>query len=1142
MNTSSIRSTSSEDANTTSTAATAAPRSRPWPLSRSRRNSESSLHSLQSFKDFVVGSITRRRNSISSVDSKSFSVLRANLSQVAHPVPNDDVDADIIDNKIGQRRPSVLRKKPPPSVVRRMSAPVSPATTSSASVPEAAGPGLPEGMFFRSGSCRNRKTATDVVNANGNLDNDNKNAVENASENASAVANGNANMNGSVKKATAPPKRPKTRALPLGCKAASDAAFPPQSQSNKGIIKGKENKQPPPAFYNRQYRHNFSASPSGAQKWYTLGNNSSNSTENDTPQPLSSNSPRSRTSSASSGGSLGLASQPQPTPAPTPTLTPTTSSPPPTRSVDKPTNTPKTVKTFLRPPKSKLDVIPLAMYPPEKNGSSGIRTQRVSAPVGSRSMDEMPVIHRPTAFTDSPSPIPPPGYNRPRRLSNSSSTSTTCSFVSSAQESVDSRIRSASISSSQTSIDSWPSSPTIGVNGRPVSSPAGWPCGPAGAGSGGPWQRPTLLKSYRRRAQGELFAALPSEVLDMILEQLRRSHLKIGSSSCHTCWMRDCCAIAVSARKFLKHAREALYRDIVLVGQDGPALKKRTKASFGARLVLLRRTLRANPDIAVLVKSLKPPARPAHVGVTEYNDLVASVVMACPNFERLVGYYPTYDHTWQRLFHALSTRSNLRDMYWLLEPQQAQRQPTTRINGQNGHHDQEGMTREQAQWFLSYHLNWKQLTTLVVHCQPGASLSPANLLECTIRSLPSLQNLYLSKLPSSSFNDIHLLSLPPLKKLSINQCPGVTTAGLSSLASRPSMSCLQSLTLIHMDVDSLPVIARIFSYLRSLETFTLVQAFPPQMPPDDFMMLFPYLASPSLRKLHWDIPFLPDTATPADVILARSIGAGGFPALRSLCAPNDPDGLFQSLCAPRERIDYPTDRFRPSTANGTGTGSRSSSPWLGHRRNTSSFSSVNSLSMGPGSSFFSGGTPPASPLWPSTNAPSSPRRPGTASGAPLPSPACAAARDGNISNLQQARLAAQARLEAAQRIPRYFVNVMDENGKVVEKHGVGAFLGTVESKIRYILTPEPETGATDESGGLVCVEDLLGCDTGELMCGMGDGNAKKGVKGEKEKEGNGGKEGCTGKWNAFLGVVTDKKDRERWWHQERVRWRGVVLS
>jgi len=120
---------------------------------------------------------------------------------------------------------------------------------------------------------------------------------------------------------------------------------------------------------------------------------------------------------------------------------------------------------------------------------------------------------------------------------------------------------------------------------------------------------------------------------------------------------------------------------------------------------------------------------------------------------------------------------------------------------------------------------------------------------------------------------------------------------------------------------------------------------------------------------------------------------------------------------------------------------------------------------------------------------------------------------------------------------------MDENGKVVEKHGVGAFLGTVESKIRYILTPEPETGATDESGGLVCVEDLLGCDTGELMCGMGDGNAKKGgKKGEKEKEGNGGKEGCTGKWNAFLGVVTDKKDRERWWHQERVRWRGVVLS
>ena len=61
----------------------------------------------------------------------------------------------------------------------------------------------------------------------------------------------------------------------------------------------------------------------------------------------------------------------------------------------------------------------------------------------------------------------------------------------------------------------------------------------------------------------------------------------------------------------------------------------------------------------------------------------------------------------------------------------------------------------------------------------------------------------------------------------------------------------------------------------------------------------------------------------------------------------------------------------------------------------------------------------------------------------------------------------------------------------------------------------------DEGGGLVAASDLLGdAAAGEDLAG---------------------KEGCTGKWNMAKGPA-DRKDRERWWHTERPRWREVQLA
>ncbi|KAK8084427.1 hypothetical protein PG997_005698 [Apiospora hydei] len=81
-----------------------------------------------------------------------------------------------------------------------------------------------------------------------------------------------------------------------------------------------------------------------------------------------------------------------------------------------------------------------------------------------------------------------------------------------------------------------------------------------------------------------------------------------------------------------------------------------------------------------MVHTLKVPTAPAGVAVEEYQNLVASVIMACPNFEQLVGPIVTYDHTWNRLHHALSTRWKLREMNWVVGPSPYQRQRRIRSN------------------------------------------------------------------------------------------------------------------------------------------------------------------------------------------------------------------------------------------------------------------------------------------------------------------------------------------------------------------------------------------------------------------------------------------------------------------------------
>ncbi|KHN99924.1 uncharacterized protein MAM_01848 [Metarhizium album ARSEF 1941] len=594
--------------------------------------------------------------------------------------------------------------------------------------------------------------------------------------------------------------------------------------------------------------------------------------------------------------------------------------------------------------------------------------------------------------------------------------------------------------------------------------------------------KPTSAPNMRRSSArvGDLFASLPGEILDVILQMLKQIHLENGSGSCATCWMRDACNVAVCCRRWSKAARLALYQDIQLVGPDSAAHKKKLKLIQGCRMALLRRTLRANAEIASIVRSLRVPSPAMTIGTSntkgsttfwQYEDNVAALVMACPNLERLLGPAFTYDHSFKRLFHALSTRSNLRDMNWLigspcLTTQQAGPAPSKDCPFGTSNE----LQPHQVTTFLERHRGWTRLTSLSVRCLAEATLAPQTLLAKTLTLLPSLQHLHLCNLAPSAFNDVNLLALPPLQSLTLSSIRGISCNGLSSFATRSASRPLRRLLLRHTPLTSLPALARIFSNLQCLSSFSLVQTFPPLMPESDTFTLWmmPYLASTSVKKLHWDITSHPECSNAADDILARSIKAGGFPSLKTLRAPNDPDGLFQELCRPVERVDLPSDRLRTTSMLGYESLPSSPTKHLVKSPTTSSLPCIMTVSP--------------------------------------------------HTNLVLARLAAQARLDRSRDSHVFQVNVTDEQGDLVETFGLAGYIGTVGSQVHYDLLPDE--GSSDDKGGLVDVPDLH--DDPDDCLAMRRG-------------------GCTGSWNWREGVVADKREKERWWHTERARWRQVEL-
>ncbi|KAL9608530.1 MAG: hypothetical protein Q9167_006644 [Letrouitia subvulpina] len=409
----------------------------------------------------------------------------------------------------------------------------------------------------------------------------------------------------------------------------------------------------------------------------------------------------------------------------------------------------------------------------------------------------------------------------------------------------------------------------------------------------------TQRRSRSNKPPSPVFQRLPSEIYHCILQQLEVFHNEPSSMSCQTCYLRDLCALALTSRAWDRAVRSKLYSRIFVVGHDSPVHLKRFKMKSGVRLKLLRRTLRERRVLAQYVRELKAPRlQPSNELINEHTrNLIASVVMCCPNLEKLVGVYPAYGHEFDRLTYALSTRTKLKERVWFVGENQTitQRSQKQLPPGL--------MDNAQVHDFLHMHNKWESLTTLFLFSGKHGILERDALIQ-TLYRLPSLQHLCISNFDMDDFDDVTLQSLPPLQSLRLQELEGVTFWGLSEFSRTKSARAIQSISLVHLDITYLSAVSNLFLYLSELKRFTLVQDSCPEVATGE-LIFQPIIASQSLEYLHWDI-MLPGTANEN---LAKSILAGGFPNLRTLRAPFDYDGVLQMLCRPKAQAAFPSDKY-----------------------------------------------------------------------------------------------------------------------------------------------------------------------------------------------------------------------------------------
>jgi hypothetical protein len=423
-----------------------------------------------------------------------------------------------------------------------------------------------------------------------------------------------------------------------------------------------------------------------------------------------------------------------------------------------------------------------------------------------------------------------------------------------------------------------------------------------------------------------------------------------------------------------------------------PVNVKSSRSLPNHRIKTLRRTLRESLHIALLVKELHFPDAHEIYQTASTKDRqniingLASLVMACPYLERFSGLYLTYDHGYDRLTHALTTRPCLKEKVWVFKADDVGWDDNGVYRKNSRAHDPY-WNGDNVDAFLHSHDNWACLDTLCLFGQGNCSMMDYRAFIATFRNLPSLKHLKISDFEAEQFNDRTLQAIPPMKSLRLQDLPGLTEKGLIRFANSASAKSIRSLTLINLEITSAVVISRYLANLPNLCRFVLTQEACPTLAPGLDIPSILYRSS-TLKYLHWDVL----AYGPSHHDLAASIAAGGMPALRTICAPSDDEGLLQALCRPRAQITHPRDLHLVNQIN---------NPF-------------------------------------------------------------------SYSCLSTSRREAQKRLEDARNIPLMKI-VVDEEGEMQHTYTIWDYMGTLGSKIEYVLEPDIE-GSEEPLAGL---NDLL---------------------------------------------------------------------
>jgi hypothetical protein len=586
-----------------------------------------------------------------------------------------------------------------------------------------------------------------------------------------------------------------------------------------------------------------------------------------------------------------------------------------------------------------------------------------------------------------------------------------------------------------------------------------------------PWEVERYKKNSTWRRSGpdkefpsHIFKNLPREIYECIVGHLERIHLQ-HDQACPSCYLRDLCSLSLTSRAWDRAATLQMYSKAHVVGLEAHPATTKSKVTVPSRLRLLRRTLRERPSMARLVHELHLPDfqtlyQHASIERERIVDLVASLVMACPFLEGLVGFHIPFTRSFDRLSYALATRSNLRERVWLFaEPED----DYVDDEDDGTFNDYYFAACDPTERFLSLNTDHTLLTTLVLHRYSG-EYSPAlnfRAIIGTLRQLPSLQHLSVSGLPATSFTNLMLNSLPSrLVSLRLENLPGINDKGLQRFLTSHLSISIERLTLINLELSSLLTISLILSeHLANLKKFTVAQFRTPDLGPRTSV---PDFISPALQFLHFEFrsqagpamdPFSLDPrksvefpfSNPEPIsclatsLLASKIEEGAFPALRRVRVPFDPQGLMQARCRPRATALLPSDTTvfaRPVQKSGAHCYGFLLDEQLSNHCSFDTDESSYTMTPSPRAD-----SAIDSPTFDTTST----------SSALLPS---------------KTRLAAQARILAARKVPLMVVRVYDPEGELCINSTTGGFIGDLKSNIVYEVKPDGSRwpGNRDQSG------------------------------------------------------------------------------